>query len=102
MKTDDPRYAFGCCLVVRNVVGGHPIFIAPDVTQQHEHEAGQIENEFLDWNSSACRRDVPAECGRPIWENEEGVAKEQIQQKAEWREHCDGPPECFSRKNEIR
>src|SRR6185369_11807159 len=38
MKTNDARYVAGCLLVVGDVVSGHPIFIAPDVTQQDEHE----------------------------------------------------------------
>src|SRR5206468_1997101 len=101
MKTDDARYAFGRRRVVGDVVGRHPIFIAPNITQQHQHEAGEIEDEFLDWNCSAYGRDVAAECGRLVRENEEGVAKEQIQQKPEWREHRDGSPKCFSWKLQI-
>src|SRR5437660_9716630 len=101
MKTDDPRYAFGCCLVVRNVVGSHPIFIAPDVTQQHEHEAGEVEDEFLDRNRPAQRGNLATECSCFVWEGEESVAKEQIEQEAKRCEHGDGSPKCFSRKNEI-
>jgi hypothetical protein len=101
MKTDDARYAFGCGRVVGDIVGAHPIFIAPNVTQQHEHEAGEIEDEFLDWNRSTRRGYLAAERSCFIWKNEESVAKEQIEQETDWREHCDGSPECFSRKLQI-
>src|SRR5207253_10541070 len=53
MKSNDARYITGRFIVVRDVVSCHPIFVAPDVTQQNEHEACQIKNEFLDWNCSA-------------------------------------------------
>src|SRR5438445_6155264 len=101
MKTDDARYAFGRRRVVGDVVGRHPIFIAPNITEQHEHEASQIENEFLDWNCSAYGRDAAAECGRLVRENEESVAKEQVEHETEWREHRDGSPKCFSGKLQI-
>src|SRR5262249_42884447 len=35
MKTDDARYAFSRHRVIGHVVCRHPIFIAPDITQQH-------------------------------------------------------------------
>ncbi|PYL68966.1 MAG: hypothetical protein DMF22_12110 [Verrucomicrobia bacterium] len=38
---------------------------------------------------------------RFIWENEESVAKEQVEHETEWREHRDGSPKCFSRKLQI-
>src|SRR5438552_17212403 len=53
MKTNDARYILGRFLVVRDVVSCHPIFVAPDVTQQDEHEACQIKNEFFNWNRPA-------------------------------------------------
>src|SRR5438876_6274428 len=101
MKTDDARYAFGRRRVVGDVVGGHPIFITPDITQQHQHEPGEIEDEFLDRNRSTEGRNLAPECGRFLWESEESTAKEQVEQETEWREHCDGSPKCFSRKLQI-
>src|SRR5206468_5840068 len=101
MKTDDAGYAFGRRRVIGDVVGCHPIFIAPDITQQHQHEAGEIEDEFLDWNRTTCCGYFATERRRFIWENEESVAKEQVEQETEWREHGDGSPECFSRKLQI-
>ncbi len=53
MKSNDARYVPSRFLVVRDIVSGHPVFVAPDVTQQDEHEACQVENEFLYWNCSA-------------------------------------------------
>jgi hypothetical protein len=101
MKTDDARYALGRGLVVGHVVCRYPIFIAPNVTQQHQHEAGEIEDEFLDWNRSTHGGYLATERGRFIWENEESVAKEQVEHETEWREHRDGSPKCFSRKLQI-
>jgi hypothetical protein len=85
MKTDDPRYVFGRRRVIAHVVRRHPVFIAPNVTQQHQHEPGEIENEFLDGNRSAHRGYFPTESGRFIRENEKGVAKQQVEQETERR-----------------
>src|SRR5437867_9862725 len=101
MKTDDARYAFRRHRVVGDVVGRHPIFITPDITQQHQHEAGKVEDEFLDWNRSTHRGYLATECRRYVWENEESVAKEQVEQETKWREHGDSSPECLSRKLQI-
>src|SRR5206468_7525912 len=101
MKTDDAGYAFGRRCVVGDVIGRHPIFIAPDITQQHQHEAGEIEDEFLDWNCSTHCRYLPTECRRLVWENEKGIAKEQVEHETKWREHRDRSPKCFSRKLQI-
>src|SRR4029077_20295464 len=38
---------------------------------------------------------------RFIWENEESVAKEQVEHETDWREHRDSSPKCFSWKDEI-
>src|SRR5262249_20393602 len=78
MKTNDARYVLRRFLVVRDVISGRPVFIAPDVTEQDKHKACQIENEFFNWNWSTYRRDVAAECGRFVWKGEERVAEEQI------------------------
>src|SRR5215471_18407684 len=102
MKTNDARYILRRLLVVRDVVSSHPIFVAPDITQQDEHEACQIKNEFLNWNRSAHRRDVAAECGRLVWKNEERIAEEQIEQEAERCEDRDRSPKCFPGKDQIR
>src|SRR5439155_10609760 len=102
MKTDDARYAFGRRRVVGDVIGRHPIFIAPDITQQHQHEAGEIEDEFLDGNRSTQGGNIATERRCFIWENEESVAKEQIQQEPDWREHSDGSPKCFPWKLQVR
>src|SRR6266511_4203105 len=75
MKTDNARYAFRGSRIVGDVVSRHPIFIAPDITQQHEHEAGEIEDEFLDWNCSTHCRYLPTECRRLVWENEKALPK---------------------------
>src|SRR5437016_4363169 len=101
MKTDDAGYAFGRRRVVGDIIGRHPIFIAPDITQQHQHEAGEIEDEFLDWNSSTHCGYFATERRRFIWENEESVAKEQVEHETEWREHRDRSPRGFSRKLQI-
>src|SRR5439155_8434386 len=101
VKTDDTRYAFGGSRIVGDVVSRHPIFIAPDITQQHEHEAGEIKDEFLDWNCSTHCRYLPTECRRLVWENEKGIAKEHVEHKTKWREHRDRSPKCFSRKLQI-
>src|SRR6516164_7952584 len=101
MKADDTGYVFGRRGVVGDVVGRHPIFIAPNITEQHEHEASQIENEFFDWNGSADGWDFATECGQLVWENEESVAKQQIEQETKRREHGDGSPKSLSRKFEI-
>src|SRR5262249_56289507 len=82
MKTNDAPYVLGRLLVVGNVVSGHPIFVAPDVTQQDEHEACQIEDEFLNGNCSAYRRNVASECGCFVWKDEESAAEEEIQSGA--------------------
>ena len=76
-------------LVSRERCSCHPIFIAPNVTEQHEHETSQVENKFLDWNRSTDGRDFASKCGRFVWENEESVAKEQIEQEAERCEQGD-------------
>src|SRR5437773_11899713 len=102
MKTDDAWYAFGRRRVIGDVIGRHPIFIAPDITQQHQREAGEIEDEFLDRNRTTHRGYFATERRRFIWENEESVAKEQVEHETAWREHRDGSPKCFSRKLQIR
>src|SRR5262249_26677616 len=101
MKADDARYASRCCCVVGNIVRRHPIFIAPDIAQQHQHEASEIEDEFLDWNCSTKCGYLAAECCCFVWKNEESIAEEQVEQQTEWREHCDGPPKCLFRKPQI-
>src|SRR5215475_1353263 len=85
MKTDDPWDISGGRRVIAHVVRRHPVFIAPNVTQQHEHEPGEVENEFFDWNCSAQGRYFPTESGRFIWENEESVAKQQVEEETERR-----------------
>src|SRR6185437_13451181 len=102
MKTNDARYILGCFPVVRDVVSGHPIFVAPDVTQQNKHEACEIKNEFFDWNRPAQCRNFAAKSGRVVWKSEERVAEKEIQRESEWSEHPDSPPKCFSWKFEIR
>src|SRR5262245_48538985 len=69
------RYVFGRCHVIAHVVRGHPVFIAPNITQEHQHEPGDVEDEFFNWNRSAHRGYFPTECGRFIWEDEESVTK---------------------------
>ena len=76
---------FGRRRVIGHVVRTHPVFIAPNVTQQHQHEPGEVENEFFDWNRSADRGYFPAESGRFIRENEKRVAKEQVERETQWR-----------------
>src|SRR5437660_6863792 len=102
METDDARYRFASRPVVGNIVSPHPIFVTPDITQQREHEASEVEDELLDWNG-------PAHCGYfategccLVSENKKGVAKEQIQQEPDWREHSDGSPKCFPWKLQVR
>src|SRR5262249_37150193 len=78
-----------------------PIFIAPDVTQQYQHEPGEVENEFFNRNRSAHRGYFPTNSCQLVWENKKGVAKKQVEQKTEWRQHSDRSPEGFSRKLQI-
>jgi hypothetical protein len=85
MKTDDSRDAFGGYRVIGHVVRRQPIFIAPNVTQQHQHEPGEIENEFFNRNRSAHGGYFPTESRRFVWENEESVAKEQVEEETERR-----------------
>ena len=101
METDDAWYGFGSRRVVGNIVRSHPIFIAPDVTQQDQHETGQVEDEFFDWNGPAHGRYLATQDCCLVSENKKGVAKEHIQQEPDWREHSDGSPKCFSRKPQI-
>src|SRR5438445_13732828 len=102
MKADDERYAI--CRRNEYVYDkvSNTILIAPDITQQHQHEAGEIEDEFLDGNRSTQGGNIATERRRFIWENEESVAKEQIQQEPDWREHSDGSPKCFPWKLQVR
>src|SRR5207302_9062501 len=72
------------------------------VPQQHEHEAGEVEDEYLDRNRPAQRGNLATECSCFVWEGEESVAKEQIEQEAKRCERGDGSPKCFSWKLEIR
>src|SRR5215467_5230836 len=85
MKTNDSWYIFGRCRVIAYVIRTHPVFIAPNITQQHQHEPGEIKNEFFDRNSSADGWYFQTESGRFIWENEESVAKQQIEQETQRR-----------------
>src|SRR5215469_14890814 len=101
MKTNDPRYVSGCRRVIAHVVRRNPIFIAPNVTRQHQHEPGEIENEFFNRNRAAQRGYFPTESGRFIWENEKSVAKQQVEQETERRQHRDCSPERFSWKLQI-
>ena len=85
MKTDDPRYVFGRRRVIGHVVRPHPVFIAPNVTQQHQHEPGEVENEFFNRNRSAHRGYFPAECGGFVRKNEKSISKEQVEHETQWR-----------------
>src|SRR5262249_50573208 len=84
-KTDDSRDVLARCRVIAHVVRRHPVFIAPNVTQQHQHEPGEIENEFFNRNRSAHGRYFPTESGRFVWENEESVAKQKVEEETERR-----------------
>ena len=101
MKTDDAWYVFGRRCVIGHVVRGKPILIAPDITQRYQHEPGEVENEFFEWNCSAHGQYLPTKSGRFIWENEKGVAKQQVEQKTQGCQHSERSPERFSRKLQI-
>src|SRR5262249_48390860 len=102
MKTNDTRYVFGCRRVIADVVRRHPVFVAPVVTQQHQHEPGEVENEFLARNRSAKGWYSPAQCGRFVRENEKRVTKQQVEKETERRQHRDGSPKRLSWKPQIR
>src|SRR4030095_11190785 len=102
MKTDDPRYTFGRVRVIRRVVRRHPVFIAPNVTQQHQHEPREVENELFDGNRPAHRSYLPTECGRFVRENEKRVTKQQVEEETERRQRRDGSPKRLSWKPQIR
>src|SRR4029077_9844025 len=85
MKTNDPRYVFSRRRVVAHVILRHPVFVAPNVTQQHQHEPCEVENEFFNRNRSAQRGYFPTECGRFIRENEKRVPKQQVERETQWR-----------------
>src|SRR5258705_5370770 len=101
MKTDDPRYVFGRRRVIAHVVRPHPIFIAPNVTQHHQHEPGEVENEFFNRNRSAHRGYFPTESGQFVRKNEESVAKKQVEQETQRREYPESSPERLSWKLQI-
>src|SRR5207244_1753540 len=64
-------------------------------------EPGQVENEFFEWNRSAHGQYLPTKSGRFIWENEKGVAKQQVEQKTQGCQHSERSPERLSRKLQI-
>src|SRR5262245_30186945 len=81
MKTNDTRYVFGCRRVIAHVVRRHPVFVAPDVTQQHQHEPGEVENEFLDRNRSAKGWYSAVQCGRFVRETKNALPNSRSRRK---------------------
>src|SRR3989442_13222377 len=63
MKMYHARHPFGRSFIIRHVVSRHPVFVAPDITQEHEHETGEIEDELFYRHRAAARGDVNAERG---------------------------------------
>ena len=74
---------------------------APDITQEHEHETSQIEDEFFYRYGAAARGDIDAESGGLVWEHEEGVAEKQVEEKADWRQDGDRTPKGRARKLKV-
>jgi hypothetical protein len=101
MKTHDARHSPGRGLIIRDVVRRHPVFVAPDITQEHEHETRQIKDELFYWYRAAARRDVDAESCGFVWEDEEIVAEQQIEDEAQRRQNCDRTPKGRARELQI-
>src|SRR4029450_1304028 len=101
MKTHDARHSFRRSFIIWNVVSCHPVFVAPDVTQEHEHETGQIEDELFDRYGAAARGKINAERRRRVWEREEGVAEKQVEEKADWHQDDDRTPKGRARELEV-
>src|SRR4029453_19059526 len=101
MKTHDTRDSLGRRFIIRNVVSRHPVFVAPDVTQEHEHETGQIKNEFFYRYRATPRGDINAESGGLVWEDEEGAAEKQVEKKADWHQDGDRTPKGRARKLQV-
>src|SRR6266508_1483735 len=101
MKTHNARHSLGRSFIIRHVISRHPVFVAPDVTQKHEHKTGQIEDELFHRYGAAACRDINAESGELVWEDEEGVAEKQVEEKADWRQHGDRTPKGRARKLQV-
>src|SRR5882724_4767433 len=101
MKMHDALHSFGRGLIIRNVVSRDPVFVTPDVAQEHEHETGQIKDELFYRYRAAARGDVNAKSGGMVWENEKGVAEKQVEEKADWRQDGDRTPKGRARELQV-
>src|SRR5256885_16633051 len=93
MKMYHARHPFGRSFIIRHVVSRHPVFVAPDITQEHEHETGEIEDELFYRYRAAARGDVNAESGGLVWGDEKKGTEEHNDEKNERRPEGEANPQ---------
>src|SRR5438876_307031 len=99
MKMYHARHPFGRSFIIRHVVSRHPVFVAPDITQEHEHETGEIEDELFYRYRAAARGDVNAESGGVVWGGEGSGTEEHNGDKG--RRRPDGSPRHKGRARAV-
>src|SRR5215470_2977755 len=84
-------------VIIWNRIGQKPVFIKPDVKQQHCKKTCEIEDIFFERHTSTQCRSLNIQGGQRIWENEKVVCEKEIQRRSKRKEESNRPPECFSR-----
>src|SRR5262249_21875116 len=84
-------------IIVRNGIGSQPVFIQPDIEQQHFQKACEIEDIFFNWHTTAERRGLDTKRRLHIRKVEKELCKEKIERSSQRKEDPDRPPKGFLR-----